>query len=159
MTVESARRRASSALAMRTAGADYEEIRETLGFRSVAHARGVVERELVAQSPDPDGEQAARRRELAGKRFERLLRGLWSKAINPDSPEHLAAVRTAADLITRHSKLLGYEAPTEVVVHSPSTEEIAAWVLMVQEQAARPTVIEADIFAIEAGDGHDAQAG
>ena len=157
-TTEARTRRDQAALALRTAGADYEEIRETLGFRSIASARAVVERKLIEEGPDPQSEESRRMRDLASRRLERLLRGLWTKAISPTSPEHLAAVRTAADLITRHSKLMGYEAPTEVVVHSPATEEIAAWVMAVQQAASSPLVIEADIFEDEGG-ADDAAAG
>ena len=63
-----------------------------------------------------------------GARLERLLRGIWAKATNPDHPEHLAAVKVAKEVIDRHCKLYGLDAPTEVVIHTPTASEIDQWV-------------------------------
>jgi hypothetical protein len=59
-------------------------------------------------------------------------------------------VRTARELIDRHIRLFGMDAPTEIVVHSPTTMELEAWVAQVLSYAANDVqeldVIEAEVI-------------
>jgi hypothetical protein len=68
--------------------------------------------------------------------------------VDPKHPEHLAAVGKAKELIDRHIRLLGLDAPTEMVVHNPDSGEIEAWVMAVMAQA-QPGLVEDDIFEAE----------
>ena len=97
-----------------------------------------------------------------GKRLERLIRSVWTKAIDPENPDHLTAVDKARQLIDRHAKLYGLDAPTEFVVSSPAASELEKWVSTVINES-RPALPEADIFDVEVvedGDeGESFQAG
>lgn len=145
-------RKADAATALRLAGATYDEIARTLGYSNGDLARKAVENGLAVAVSDHD---KAHLRELTTRRYERLLRGLWTKATDPDSPEHLPAARAAREVIDRMVVLHGIAEPQEVVVHTPATAEIAAWVERVSE-VKLPKVIEADPFALP-GDVQDAE--
>jgi hypothetical protein len=137
--------RGDAALQLRMAGATFDEIAKTLGYRSGAQVQTAVERALAgAVTP----EQREKERTLAGKRLERLLRSVWGKANDPDHPEHIAAVRAAKEIIDRHIRLFGQDAPTEIVVHSPTTAELEAWVATVLAYAV-PDVDEVDVVDAE----------
>jgi len=135
------KRRAEAALALRIAGASYEDIAQTLGYMNARTASTQIEKALARSITSAGREE---QRDLAGRRLERLLRSAWPKAVNADSPEHLAAVRTCKDIIDRHVRLYGLDAPAEIVVHTPTTSEIEAWVASVLTTATAD-VIEADV--------------
>jgi hypothetical protein len=139
-----------AALGLRLAGASYSEVADTLGLASAVVARDLVEKELAARADDSDKRDALRLEEAA--RIERLLRGVWSKATDPTHPEHLPAARTALAMVDRHARLLGLDMPTEVVVYTPTTSEIDAWVAtMIQGTSVIDgEVEEADVLAVEA---------
>jgi hypothetical protein len=110
----------------------------------------VVERDLATRSDDEVGRAALRAEEEA--RILRLLRGVWGKATNPNDPEHLVAARIALAMVDRHSRLMGLDMPTEVVVYTPTTSEIDAWVaeVVALQHTNVLDVEEADVLAIEA---------
>lgn len=137
-------RKADAGLSLRLAGASWAEIAQTVGYPTPRAALIAVEKALVKQLND-DPQAKEKMRAIAGQRLERLLRGVWGKAINDQDPEHLAAVSRARELIGQHTKLFGLEAPTEVVVHSPTQSELEAWVVQVVS-GSRPEVAELDIF-------------
>jgi tRNA A37 N6-isopentenylltransferase MiaA len=118
-------RKANAALEMRLAHADWDEIAEALG------------------SEDRD-----KLRQMAGTRLERMTRALWSKAIDPKNPEQMAAQRETRANIDRFAKLFGLDAPTEVVVHSPTQQELEEWVERVSSTQV-PDLEEPDIFDID----------
>jgi len=60
----------------------------------------------------------------------------------------MSAVQRARELIDRHAKLFGLDAPTEIVVHNPTKTELESWVLKVMA-AGVPQVEEEDIFDVE----------
>lgn len=122
------RRRGDAALAMRLAGATFEEITAAMGFASPKYTQTVIERAL-ASTVTPD--QRENMRDIQGRRIERLLRGVWPKAIDGTSAEHLTATRMAKDLIDRYCKLYGLDEPVEVLVHTPTTVELENWVAAV----------------------------
>lgn len=132
----------SAALALRVAGASYEEIVQTLGLPSVEDARLLVERDLASRADDVDPEQRRTQRALAVARLERLMRSVAGKATNPTDPEHLPAVRQMTQLIDRHARLLGLDAPVEVAVYSPSAMELEAWVSKMLAAQATPFAVE-----------------
>lgn len=137
--------RPRSAVALRLAGAPYGDIAEALGYASSHEARHAVEKELALASEDEQG-RAVLRGEAAA-RLERLMRSVWSKAIDPNDPEHLPAVRVAMSLVDRHIRLLGLDAPTEVIVHTPTTTEIDAWVAEMLRMRAAGDVVEGEVLA------------
>lgn len=143
-------RQGSAALGLRLAGAGYDEIAETLGFEHAWAAREAVEATLANRAlSDRDGRERLRAEE--GARLLRLLRSVWQKATDTDSPEHLPAVKVAADLIARHTRLYGLDAPSEIVVHSPTASEIDRWVAALVSSTTEPLrqmeldVVEAEV--------------
>lgn len=143
------RRTGQAATALRLAGASYAEIAEALGLVDAVEARNVVERDLASRSDDEVGRAALRAEEEA--RILRLLRSVWGKATSPNDPEHLPAARIALAMVDRHARLMGLDMPTEVVVYTPTTSEIDAWVSgMLARSMDVIDVEEADVLAIEA---------
>jgi len=104
----------------------------------------MVEQELALGSTDPEGRE--RLRQEAAARLERLMRSVWSKAVNPGDPEHLPAIRVALSLVDRHIRLLGLDSPQEIVVHNPTTQEIDAWVAEMLRQRATGEVVEGEVL-------------
>jgi hypothetical protein len=148
------RRKADAALALRTEGESWDSIARTLGYASPRNALVAVERQLVAGLTEQD---KAHGRALMTRRLDRLLNAVWFKAADPADPEQLAAVGRCREIIADIVKLNGYSAPAEVVVHSPSEAELAAWVAAVAK-ASMPQVIEADIFEADVVEPDDAVA-
>lgn len=142
-------RKADAALQLRTAGASWSEIAMTLGFGSPRQAMLAVEKALVRQLNDEDDK--SKMRAIAGARLDRLLRGLWAKAIDPNCPDQLAAVSRARELIADHTKLYGLAAPAEVVVSTPTQTELEEWVLRMTATMV-PTTEEADIWDVDPED-------
>lgn len=136
-------RKADAALSMKTAGASWAEIAQALGFPTPRAAMLATERALVRQMTTEDDK--AKLRAIAGARLERLLRGIWTKAIDPDSPEQMTAVSRSRELIADYTKLYGLAAPTELVVHTPTQTELEEWVLRMTATMV-PDVEEADIW-------------
>jgi hypothetical protein len=145
-------RKASAAVQMRLAGATWGEIATALGYPTPRQALVATERALVKQL-DSD-EDRDKMRKVAGARLERLLRSVWPKAIDPDSPDHLIAVSKAREIVDRHAKLYGLDAPTEVVVHNPTQTELEAWVTRLLA-ATEPKVVGYDIIAGEVESSSD----
>lgn len=139
-------RKADAALKLRMSGVSWSDVAMTLGYPTPRQAQLAVEKALQRQLDDPDDKQHMRG--LAGVRLERLLQGIWNKAINPADPEQMVAVARARDLIDRHAKLYGLDAPTEFVVHSPTQSELEDWVLRMTGSLV-PDVDEPDIFDAE----------
>ena len=139
-------RKANAAVQMRLAGATWGEIAITLGFPTPRQAMVATERALIKQLDNNDDREKMRK--VAGARLERLLRSVWPKAIDPDSPDHLIAVSKAREIVDRHAKLYGLDAPTEVVVHNPTQTELEAWVTRLLAET-EPRVVGYDIIAGE----------
>jgi hypothetical protein len=135
-------RKANAAVELRLAGATWDQIALTVGYPTAREALVAVERALEKHLGEQDREKL---RDLAGFRLERLLRSVWGKAIDPDHPEHLTAATKAREIIDRHARLYGLDAPTEVVVHSPTQQEIERWVSQVVSHSL-PEVEEYDII-------------
>ena len=137
-------RKAAAAIQLRAEGYGWEEVAETLGYPDAHRAQVAVELALEKQLKSPESQQFMRA--VATNRLDMLLRSVWDKATDADHPEHLFAVDRAAKLIAQHTKLHGYEAPAEMVIHSPSTPEIERWVSEIVS-VAQPSLEEADIFS------------
>jgi hypothetical protein len=139
-------RKADAALSLRLSGASWGDIAQTVGYPTPRTAMLAVEKALIRQlNTDDDRDKM---RVVAGARLERLLRAIWAKALNPNDPEQMVAVARARDIIDRHAKLYGLDAPTEVVVHSPTQSDLEDWVLRMTATLV-PDVDEPDIFDAE----------
>lgn len=141
--INARRRKADAALSMSLSGATWGEIAQTLGFATPRAARLATEKALVRNLEREEDREKMRR--LSGARLERLLRGVWNKAINPNDPEQMVAVSRSRELIADYNKLYGLNAPSELVVHSPTQSELEDWVLRMTATMV-PEVIEPDIF-------------
>lgn len=142
-------RKANAAVSLALAGATWDEIALSLGYPTARVARVATEKALEKQLANPD--DRAKLRRLANARLDRLLRSVWSKAIDPEHPDHLIALTKARELVGDHRKLYGLDAPTEVVVHSPTQHELEAWVARVVTSIG-PDVHEYDILDAEVVD-------
>jgi hypothetical protein len=141
--------KAAAVVAMRVGGATWPEVCLALGYPTPRTAMMAFEKALIKQLANPEDRKQLRA--LAGARLDRLLRSVWPKAINPDHPDHLLALTKAREIVAQQSKLYGLDAPTEIVVHSPTQNEIDEWVgLMLTAQG--PRLVNADIIDVEADD-------
>lgn len=146
-TLDRARdRKATAAIQLRMSGATWDEVAQALGFPTGRAAIVATEQALERQLQDSgDREQM---RAMAGARLERLLRAVWAKAIDPNSPEQMVAAGRAQALVDRHAKLFGLDAPSEVIVHTPTQNELEQWVARVVSHKVSP-VEEYDIIGGE----------
>jgi hypothetical protein len=145
-TAVARRRKSDAALQMALASATWEEIALALGYPTPRAARVAVENALVKRL---DAEQDREKmRTLVSARLNRLTRAVWTKAIDPDHPDQLLAVSKARELIADHRKLYGLDAPSEVVVHNPTRDELESWVTKLIGESV-PQVEEYDIIAGE----------
>ena len=142
-------RKANAALALAAGGVSWDEIAGSLGYPTARTARIAAEKALERQLNTP--EDRAQMRKMAAVRMERLLRGAWPKAINPEHPEHLAALGKCRDLIGDHRKMFGYDAPQEVVVHTPDAAEIEAFVarMITPLPVAEYDIVEGEVLSDE----------
>lgn len=136
-------RKANAAVQLAIAGATWDEIAISLGYPTARTARVAVERALEKQLAKDDSREKMRK--MADARLNRLLRSVWPKAINPEHPEHLIAITKSRELIADHRKLFGLDAPSEVVVHTPTQNELESWVALVVS-GNQPDVEEYDIL-------------
>lgn len=150
VVTSSVERRQQAAVALRLAGASYDEIAQHLGYADAGQAASAVERDLRDHLTEEGRDEV---RSTDGRRIERLLRSVWGKANDPNHVEHLPAVRTALALIDRHARLYGLDAPQELIVYNPAASEIEAWVSkMTLDLSAIDGIIEADIIDVDETD-------
>lgn len=147
--------KAEAAVALLLAGSTPSEIADALGYTSGKHAMTAIERVLAEQATVED---KAHMRSVATMRYERLLRAVWAKAINPQDAEQLAAVRSAKDLIERIVALHGLAVPQELVVRTPTQNELEQWVAQVT-RVGLPSVEEADVLDVEIVDDDSPETG
>ena len=143
MVVVAVSARDRAAVALRLAGAGFAEIAEVLELADDGQARLAVERGLAAERVDEGDRERLRLEEE--RRLMGLLKPLWGKAVDPEHPEQVVASRAALSVIDRHAKLMGLDAPTEVVVHNPTMSEIDRWVAEVLTQQGVVHAVEADV--------------
>lgn len=139
--VRARQRKANSALALHLSGADWKQVARQCGYPTPRTAKVAVERMLEKRLDAMDREHL--RLSVSGK-LDTLLRGVWGKATDPESPEHLIAVGRARELIADYRKTWGTDAPQEIVVTNPTQSQIDEWVAGVVG-GSLPQVQEADI--------------
>ena len=91
---------------LRQMGITYEVIAKQVGYASASGAYHAYERAL-ARYPR---ETFDKKRDLAEARIERLLAGVWTKALRGEIPAVMATIK----LFERQAKLLGLDAPQKV---------------------------------------------
>lgn len=125
------------------------QIAAALGYPTPRAAKAAFER-AWARRVRSDDHTKEWLRQMASAQMDSLISSVMAKALDADSPEHLAAVGRAREVIQDQVRLFGLNAPTEVNVGvTPSTEELANWVAMMK---GTKEVEESDIF----GDYEDA---
>jgi len=134
-------------LTLWTSGANYGEIAAQLGLRSPAVVQIAVERAL-GEMADDNTDRPKQRRKMSLV-LDRLMKGVMVKAVNPDSPEHLQAVRTAISLVERYSRLNNLDAPQEISVTMPGQEEFGTFIAAAARGLGIAVPEEADPFAEE----------
>jgi hypothetical protein len=109
--VERAERR-RRALQLREAGYTYAEIATALGWKQAKTAEVFVKRALRLTYQEP----ADRVRQLELNRLDRLMRGIWTRAIGrpasgnqPEVPPDLDAIDRVLKLMGRRARLLGLD--------------------------------------------------
>lgn len=117
--------RDQAAVALKLAGTAYSDIARVLDYSDPRYARQAVERALALTADSP--EELATLRVIQTKRYERLLASTWNKAVDPDSPDHLAYNTRASALVGLISKLHGVDAPQKVNF-TPSDEYLNEYV-------------------------------
>jgi len=120
--------RGRAAVALRLSGATYSEIADTLDLASEHAAKALIERDLGHDADEPRRNEL---RNFEALRLEALLKGVWVKATDPAHREHIPAVKAAVAIIDRRIRLLGLDAPEEVVIHTPAAQELEQWVAQV----------------------------
>jgi hypothetical protein len=143
LTAKDRATRTQAAVAMKIKGAPYSKIAKTLGYVSATQARQAVERAL-AESVGPGDRQ--QQRFLESRRLERLLQSVFKKATDDEDPEHLAYVRAALAIIDRHARLVGADAPQEMVVYNPSQREMDEWIATMVKQVHGEMPEEYDVI-------------
>lgn len=146
-------RKANAALELRLAGYQWDEVADIVGYPDAQRAQVAFETALEKQLAN-DPQMRGKLREYTGRRLERLLRAVWSKAIDPDHDEQMVAHQRALAVIDRHAKLFGLDAPQEMIVHTPTADRLQNWVADVMA-AKRDLAEEADIFDGEVEDGDE----
>jgi hypothetical protein len=137
-------RKQDDTIAMRLMGYGWDEIARVLGYPSPRHALTAFELALQRNLSEDDA-STAKMRDLAGRRLERLLRAVWTTALNPNHPNQMAAQDRARSVIADQAKLFGLNAPQEMVVSTPSATELQNFVSRAVA-AANSGLEEDDIF-------------
>lgn len=136
-----------SCLALWTAGANYADIAKQMHLRSPKVAQLAVERAL-SEMVDDHGDKSKLRRRMS-LTLDRFLKAITPKAVDPENPEQLAAVRTGLSIVDRFAKLNGLDAPTEVNIHMPNAEQFETFIALAARGAGIEVPIEADPFSEE----------
>jgi hypothetical protein len=142
-------RTGTAAVALRTAGASYADIADTLGLATPAAALHVITDHLAVDIPTEDKDHM--RRECTAQ-INELLAAVWGKATDPEHIDQLPAIGRAVSLIDRKIRLHGLDAPTELIVHTPTQSEIEQWISHMV-QGTMPALEEADIVDVEVIEG------
>lgn len=148
--IRARQRKAAAALQLKLSGANNADICVALGYPTPRAVQVAIERALEKELKE-SGSDREKLRQMASLRLDRLLRGVWPKAIDSDHPEHLLAVTKARELVAQFSKLHGLDAPTEMIVHSPTEAAIEEWVAKVINLGA-PPVEEDDVLELDEAD-------
>jgi hypothetical protein len=140
--------RAAAAVQMAVEGAAYSDIAKVLDYETPAAAKKAVWNTIGDVEIDP--QEVQRKRELMGRSLGKLLTSCMRRATNPHDPDHTTYVRTSLAIMDRQARLYGLDAPTNLVVHTPTQREIDAYVEQVRHiHLVAAGDLEADILEAE----------
>lgn len=103
--------RRAKAISMRIAGANWQGIADTLGYKTRGAACQDVTRALEANRRE-EAAEVDQLRHLAGQRFDRLQAAFWGKALKGDTK----AADVVLKVMAQRAKLDGTDAPTRINV-------------------------------------------
>jgi hypothetical protein len=139
-------------------GADWPAITERFNFTSPQAARVAVEK-FEGDMVESTDVVAARNK--ARGRYERMLQGIWYDATHPflvdgngvqtdqRNEAHVKSLELARGLIGDIARLDGLNAPTQLQLYVPGSEEIMALVQEIREVKMGDIAREPDIFDAE----------
>jgi hypothetical protein len=110
-SMEDAIVRSNRALELRMAGATWQQVADTLAYRSVKTAQTAV-RTALEREQRRVGDVREEYRTMQLLRTERSMRAIWPQVISGD----LFAVDRMIKIMERQAKLLGLDAPTQVSI-------------------------------------------
>lgn len=138
--------RDQAAAVMLVSGADYALIAQVMDFESEDAAQKATERALAASFDSWDKTQL---RKILTARLEGLWRVAYRRATNDRNPSREAATKNALSIVDRLAKLQGVDEPTQVVLHSATSQQINDWVARVTQAQIGALPQEEDIFDAE----------
>lgn len=121
----------------------WERAAEGAGYPTPRAARVAGEKALENEFKHSSRSQDFMRK-YAAKHLDMLMGSLAVKTADPAHPEHIAAIKTARELIAQQAKLLGLDAPTKLSLVDPTQEQIEAY--LNSAVGPRHSDTEADIF-------------
>lgn len=137
--------RAAAAVNMAIEGSSYYDIARVLDYPSPSAAKKAVWAAIGDIEPDPD--EVKRQRHMMSQTLGRLQASMMRRATNPKDPDHVQYVRATIAVLDREAKLLGLDAPTNIVLHSATAQEIDDYVAQVQQlKVIAAGDVEADIL-------------
>ena len=143
--VRARERKSNAALDMALHGANWDQIAEVLGYPTARAARVAVEGALEKNLSQVDKQKM---RLLIQGRYNAMVQSVATKALDPEDPEHLAALGKYREITADVRRMWGLDAPQEVLVTSPTAREIDDWVGMAVSHGI-PDVLEDDIVDAE----------
>lgn len=147
-----------AAVALHLAGADWDIIATRCAYSSPQTARVAVEKFLGETYTASDLTSARNR---ARARYDRLLQSVWPDATRPfefdaagnqtgeRNEAHMAALDRARALIGDLARLDGLNAPSQLQVYVPGSDEIMAVVATLRQAKLEGIAQEADPFGEE----------
>jgi hypothetical protein len=145
--VRARQRKANAAYRMALSGANWKQIARVCGYPTERAAKVAVEL-MLEKRIDPSDKQHLRL--MVSGRLDTLLRGIWAKATDQDSPEQLTAVQRVREIVADYRKVWGIDAPQEVIVTSPTQRDIDEFVASVVRGTLPPVenadIVDADII-------------
>lgn len=124
----------------------WDRAAEGAGYPTPRAARVAAEKAMEAEFKTSSRSQEFMRK-YAAKHLDILMGSLSVKTADPNHPEHLAAIKTARELLSTQAKLLGLDAPTKLSLVDPTQDQIEAF--LNEKIGPRSTDEEADIFDVE----------
>ena len=131
--------RADLAWRTRVAGGTWAQAAQIAGYSNAQNACRSV-RETYGTLPQVERDE---QRRLWRDRLE----ALWQQVYRDTLDRQPGAVTAAVRVATAAARLDGLDAPTEVVVHNPTQQQLEAWVDKVLALSA-PALEEGDIFGL-----------
>lgn len=130
-----------AAVQLRAAGASLEDVADTLALGNARQALSIIQKELARQG-EQNADARDRLRRETNEMLDELIWSTYGKAVDPNDPEHLVAVRAMVTVLDRRAKLNGLDAPTEIALHNPTQTELDRWVAAMVE-GAMPAIEDA----------------